>query len=253
MMTSRAATILTLAALAVVAAHPAAAQQPAAWEGVGFLSVDAGVRAGSTAYDSTTAYTLNVEEATVAASYDIRPGPIFGARGGVRLWKHLALGAGVTFFSRTGAADVNARLPHPFYLDQHREASAAPGGFERQETMYSAEASWLIRVGEKLDVVVFGGPAFFTATQTLAGRARYTEAYPYDEVTLTDVERTRASASAAGFTAGADVAYMFKASVGLGALVRFSRASASLDANDTRGGSVSLGGIQASGGLRFRF
>lgn len=247
-------TSVVLAAVIVAAVSgPALAQQgPAQASTRVFLGIDAGYQVTSTTFQTTATYPLNVEQATVSATYDVGPGVVVGARGGVRLWKHLAIGAGVANFTWNGTADVSATLPHPFYLNRHRQASATLDAFERRETMVSVEASWLIQAGPKLDIMVFGGPAFFRGTLTTAGEAEYSESYPYDEAALSDVDRERHTLSATGFSIGADVAYLFTKTIGVGGLLRVSRASGRPGSADT-GSTVDLGGVQASGGLRIRF
>ncbi|MEW5982390.1 MAG: outer membrane beta-barrel protein [Acidobacteriota bacterium] len=252
-MTHRTLRILAVTALALFMVRPARAQQPSAWTGAGFIAIDAGYQIASTTFDTTTTYTLNVEPAHVSASYEIEPGPMFGARGGVRVWKNLAVGAGVSYFSQTGHAEVEAQLPHPFYLNRNRMASGTLGSFEHQQVMVSAEASWLVRAGSRVNVTIFGGPAYFRAWQTVAGAARFTESYPYDEAMLTDVERTSQTISATGFTVGADVSYLFSKAAGVGGLLRYSRASGRLGGGETAQAALDLGGVQASGGLRIRF
>lgn len=251
-MTPRRSLVLALAGLALAHAHPVVAQQSATAT-TGFIGIDVGYQAISTTFDTTTTYALNVEEAQVAAAYEVDPGLVFGVRGGIRVWKNLALGAGVTGFSKSGDAAVTARLPHPFYLNRNREASATLSGFDRQETMVAVEASWLIRASDRIDVMIFGGPAYFRARQTTAGEARYTESYPYDEVTLTDAQRESRTISATGFTVGADVSVLFSKAIGVGGLVRYARAAGDSEGGGSTMGAVDLGGLQASGGLRIRF
>ena len=243
---------LALLLLAGAAAPAAAQTATTAAPAHGFVGIDAGYQSAPAATTTTATYTLNLEDASVTATYEGNPGPVFGARGGIRVWKGLAIGGGVAVFRQTGNAQVSARLPHPFYLNDHREGTITLGGFDRRETLVALEASWIVQAGSRTDVMVFGGPAFFTASRTVAGEVRYTESYPYDEISITDAERRSESASATGFTVGADVSYRFSRTVGVGGLVRYARASASFGSGSETA-AVDLGGLQASGGIRFRF
>ena len=119
--------------------------------------------------------------------------------------------------------------------------------------MVSAELSWLLRPTRALDVMLFAGPACFTTRQDMATLPRYTETYPYDSATFTGVESRAVSKTGVGFTAGLDLSYLINKHIGLGSLVRFSRATATFSPAPGSASNVTLGGVQASAGLRLRF
>jgi hypothetical protein len=98
-----------------------------------------------------------------------------------------------------------------------------------------------------------GGPSFVQLDQTLVIDVNYTEEYPYDTATFSGVDSAGKSGSASGFNAGADVRFMFNRFVGVGALVRLTRATVRLDAADDRTVSVDAGGAQAGVGVRLLF
>lgn len=229
------------------------AQTPGAWKGHGFASVDAGVQATSSDFTSTVRFTLHAEEGTFDATYEVEPAAVFSGRGGIRIWKNLAAGVGVTYFSRSGGATVTARLPHPFYFSQFREVAGTADRLRREEVAVSVEASWMVRITDKMDMQLFAGPAFFSVRQDMATMVQFRESYPFDAATLVGLDTTTASSKATGFTAGADVSYMFSKAIGLGGTVRFSRATTDLTPVSGQPARVTLGGAQASGGLRLRF
>ena len=53
--------------------------------------------------------------------------------------------------------------------------------------------------------------------------------------------------------AGADVAWQFSSSIGVGGMVRYSRASTTVSATNNTSVDVKVGGLQVGGGIRFRF
>ena len=63
----------------------------------------------------------------------------------------------------------------------------------------------------------------------------------------------RSSKSAVGFNTGIDVAYMFSPSIGVGTIVRFSRAQTQFDGPDGTTLGITVGGAQVGAGLRLRF
>ncbi len=258
------ALVAPVAACAIGVALPALAQPPAtAPEGAPppaaaksgpriFISGDGGYQVTSSGFTSQVTFPLYAETGTFTATVPDAGGAIVAVRGGFRLFRSFAIGAGVTGFWSTRPAEVTASLPHPFYFNRPRSGDGAAADLKRDETMVAIEASWIVRLSPRMELQLFGGPAFFSVKADMPTNVRFTESYPYDTASVSGVETTNASDSAAGFTVGADVAYMFNPSVGVGGHLRFSRASASL-ASGSAATAVDLGGVQAGGGLRFRF
>ena len=218
-----------------------------------FVSADGGGGFASAGFTSEAAYSLYGENATIVATFPDASGAAVAVRGAVRVWRRLALGASVTGFWSTPPAKVTASLPHPFYFNRPRRVEGAASGLGRDETMIAIEGSWMVRLNARTDVQVFGGPAFFSVRAGVPATVQFTESYPFDAAAFTGVETARVSGSAAGFTVGGDVSYMFTRSIGVGGHVRFSRAAASLTPPGGQATTVDLGGVQAGGGLRVRF
>ena len=55
-----------------------------------------------------------------ASTYPAGGGTAFDISVGVKVWRQLAFGAGVSLFSRQDELQVTAQLPHPFHFDQPR-------------------------------------------------------------------------------------------------------------------------------------
>ena len=164
------------------------------------------------------------------------------------MWRNLAVGAGISLFSRQDSLQVTAQLPHPFHFDRPRAISGTAADLAREETALHVQAMWLAPVGERVEIAVFGGPSFVNVTQDVMTGVRFTQAYPYDAAEYTGIDRAARSASATGFNVGADVGFYFTRWLGAGGAVRFTRANADLD-----GVEIEAGGLLATAGLRVRF
>lgn len=262
-----AAALIVLAALGLAApaaaqtregeqAPPPAPTAPAAGKSTGprvFISGDVGYQMASSGYGLDGSFTLYTEKASFSADVpDGGGGLAFAFRGGFRVAKNFLIGVGATGFSAKQSADVSASLPHPFFFNRPRTVTGTSGNLTRKETMIAVEAAWRVPMSPKLDLQLFGGPAFFKVKADMPTGVTFTETYPYDTATFSGVTTTSVSDSATGFTVGADVAFLFTPSIGVGGQVRFSRATGSLSAAGVQT-EIDLGGAQAFGGLRFRF
>ena len=101
--------------------------------------------------------------------------------------------------------------------------------------------------------IVSGGPTWIQAEQGVVTEVRYTEAYPFDEVAFSNVERVIEKETAVGFNVGVDVIWAFSKNIGVGGLLRFARATASIAPAEGRSIELELGGLQAGGGIRILF
>jgi hypothetical protein len=193
------------------------------------------------------------EDGTFTSRYRFISAALVTGRAGVRLSGNFGLGVGVSRFRRAGEAAITARLPHPFHFNQFRNVSGTAPNLTREEIMASAEVSWLVRPAKALDLMLFAGPAYFTTYQGMVTLPRYAETYPFDTATFTGAESRVVRKSGVGFTAGLDLSYLIDKHVGIGSLVRFSRATATFSAAPGSAASARLGGVQASAGIRIRF
>ena len=245
-----AACLLLLAGALAGFARPAAAQT---WDARGFLTINGGQQAASPDFSDNIAFTDFAEEGDFDARYANGSDTLFDVGGGVRVWRNLGIGAGVSVFSHTGDAGITARIPHPFFFDRHRAIDGTEPGFAREETAVHLQALWVIPASRSIHITLSGGPTFFAVTQELVTGVNYDHAYPYDVATLSGTDKQGHSLSTTGFNVGGDVAFYFSEWIGVGGTVRLSRGSAVLTSPD--GGTVTIdtGALQVSGGLRVRF
>jgi hypothetical protein len=97
------------------------------------------------------------------------------------------------------------------------------------------------------------GPAAFHVSQKVVTRVIADDRYPYDSASFTGADSVSVAKWAPGVTAGLDVGYLVRKKFRVGALVRYSYASAKVSPVANQSFTLALGGVQTSVGLRFRF
>lgn len=218
-----------------------------------WISVNAGVQTPADGLSDQFQFERFVEQATVAVDYDGEPGVFFDGGVSFTLWKRLGAGIALSRFSHDSGAGVEAQIPHPFFDNRHREISGTADGITRAETGFHVQFTYTADTTGALTVVLSAGPSYFDVEQDLVSGVQYTESFPFDEATFTAADRARTSAAGLGFNVGADIAWMLGRQVGIGGLVRYSRASVEVDTNDRRTIAIKAGGLQAGAGVRFQF
>jgi hypothetical protein len=227
------------------ASAPARAQS--AWTDRGFVNVS-GFFQPSSSFSNTVQPTDFAEPSVVDTTYKTGSVPGFEAEGGARLWRNLAIGVGVSWFSKDTAGAVSAQVPHPFFFNKPRAVSG-DANLSRDETAVHLEALWMVPLAIRWQLALSGGPSWFSVHQDVVSDVAITQTYPYDSATFASATTVHRSASKAGFNAGADVTFLLRPRVGLGFGVMFSHASVPLDDTLT----VDAGGAHVGGGLRVRF
>jgi hypothetical protein len=231
---------------------PAPPRTSKIWKGRGFAVVSGGAQLAAPGYTSTAVFKVHGEDATLEADASVGIGPAFGARGGMRVWKNMAIGGGLELTSTRQSLDVTGRIPHPFQFNQYREVDGTADGLDRAETLVALEFSWLVALARRVDMFVFAGPAYINVRQEMATRIQFAESYPYDTATLTGIDTTSMSGGGVGVTAGVDISYLMTKHVGIGGELRYSYASTTLKPSEEPA-KVGLGGLQAAFGARILF
>jgi opacity protein-like surface antigen len=242
---------------APTAAQAQAAQRPVlrGQEKTAFLNIGAGYQLGSTdltrhlvAFKDTYA-----EEGSIDANYGKSSGFLFDVVGGARVAGHISVGFGISYARHDEAATVDAHVPHPFLFQTLRDATFTTASLSGQELVMHIPILWTQSFRSATRITIFGGPSIFHVTQDFVTNVTLNEVYPYDSVTITDTSQSEISDNAFGFHVGAGVTQFFGPTVGAGVDVRYSRASLDFadDANATT--AARAGGLQVTGGVRFRF
>jgi hypothetical protein len=210
------------------------------------ISVNGGYQSASQTFREEQTFSLHQETARYTSSYEVKSAPTVDAGGFVRLWRQVGVGVAFTSFKDDRDITIEGTLPHPFVFDRGRAISGtAPG--TREEIAVHLNAAYFLPLNRKLLIVAFGGPSFFSAKQSVVGTISYSESYPYDTATFTSANVEQEKESKVGFNVGADVSYYFTKYIGVGGIVRFSRASVPFSLGD-----LDVGGAEVGGGIRIR-
>jgi len=238
--------------IVTLAAAPAVFAQAGTVAGRGFIIVNGGYQVGSHDFEQVSTLRANVEDGTFTTDYDVKSGPSFDVTGGATVWRRLAIGVGVTRFSRSTPSTLSGSVPHPFFFNRPRPVSGDIAGLEREELAIHVEAIATAPIGRRLQVMAFGGPSFFRVKQDMVTTFTWAETYPFDDASFGSATVVDADGSKLGFNVGGDVAFFFSRQVGVGGSIRYSAATVEID---VAGGThdVKAGGLQAGGGLRLRF
>ena len=165
----------------------------------------------------------------------------------------MAVGVGITAVNRSTTTTVTGSLPNPLYLNRPISLS---GGFDAKNSQVGIhlQVAWVVPMPPKMQLVLFGGPSIFSVTQTIVESQGIglSSAYPFESGSISSAKTTDAKTTAYGFGAGADVSYFFSRTIGVGGLVRFTRAAASFPVSDQPDVEMDAGGFQVGAGLRVR-
>jgi hypothetical protein len=194
-----------------------------------------------------------IETAKVDVRYPAKPSVLIDGGLGLRLWKNLGVGVAVSHATVDGTAEIDAQIPHPFYLEQPRAVSGEQGGITRAETGVHVQLQISVPVASRVTLALSAGPSRLNVEQEIVTDVLYDEEYPFDVATFRSAPARRSKASVTGFNAGADLRWMFSRNIGLGGMIRFIRGSVDLETENNRPISVRAGGLQAGGGIRIGF
>jgi hypothetical protein len=218
-----------------------------------FVAVNAAAQNAAGTFRDSFTYEAFAESGTIDAEYPGKTGAMFDVAAGRRVWRRLGLAAVFSRASASGGAPLSARVPHPLYLDQHRDVTGEAGDISRTETAAHVQFFYDMRPRGAMRVRLSAGPSFFAVEQRIVETIETSEVYPYDSTEFRSATLRDASGSGIGLNAGLDVSWMFSRRFGIGGLVRYTRSSFDLDAEGSRTVPSDAGGFQAGGGLRIAF
>ena len=213
------------------------------------IGIDAALQTATSDFTATAVFPEFVEEGQVTTNHTVGSGLVFGGGVTVRAWRQLAVGAAVSFFSKTWTGQLEAELPHPFLFNQHRLVSGETSDLKRREIATHIIVGWIVPA-DRMEVTVSGGPSIYQVQQDLVSGITYTHEFPYDVAVFTDAITRRLEKVVVGFHVSGDVTWKLNNDVGLAVSGRYSRATVS---DDETGASIDVGGLQIGGGVRFFF
>jgi len=219
------------------------------------VTVFAGVatQPASSSFVDDTSFPFNRETARLVGSYEVGGGlaPDLGAS--VRVWKGLAAVLSVTSVKRATTGTMTGDYPHPFFFAAMRQAELDLSDLDRTELGVHPAVGFVVPTRGRLSVLLFAGPSILQVKQTVLNTVTINEVYPYDSLTISAGKTLDISETVIGLNAGADMTFFFNRSIGVGGLFRFVQGSKEVAVSDGKPFALSVGGIQASGGLRLRF
>ena len=172
-----------------------------------------------------------------------------------RLGGHLGFGLEASLLDKPMAAELEARVPHPYVLSFPREIKTRVRGLRRREVgIHFFQGQYWRTLTDRLLLRVFAGPTIFMARQHVVTRIDTGDFQPtFDRAFLRGYEHSTAKALKLGYNIGFDVTWLASDRVGLAGAVRYSRASITSHEIPRTPVPFALGGPNVGGGLRLRF
>ncbi len=235
------------------AGGPTSTSQPTR-TGRSFIAINGGYQIDDHTFSETRAQDVNREQMRWTTDYTIDHGWQYEGTIGGYTAKGFGGAATYSFYQdNNSTAAVSASIPHPFQFNQDRQIQGESASLRHREQVVHLSALYAVPVGSNLDISVSGGPSLFIVNRDFVDNVLYDETYPFDTATFSGTTTREVKKNQAGFHVGADVSWFFTDSVGVGGMLRFSRATVKFPAavgEETI--SVDLGGMQAGFGLRVR-
>ena len=213
-----------------------------------FLNISVGGQLSTLALVGSSAVPVYNQTALVATSRDVSGRPLFDVTAGMRVRGNL--GVALTASVRTAKSDaaMSASVPHPLFFDSPRSVSTTVAGMQHQEMWYGVLAAYQLSSSPRMSIKVLAGPVVASVKHDSVTGITVAEGTSITSPTVTSTLGS-ISKSFWGFTVGTDVNYKVSKSVGIGGFIRYNAAPG----NVTGVEKVTLGGLQAGGGLRFSF
>ena len=237
--------------IAIAGATPAAAQSPvnARVE----VSANVGAQTGASTFTASHTLASNGGEAeTIAVDHGVKTALGFSVGAAVRLLPQFWVGAQYAVTEMKPSATLTAAIPHPILFDALRTVEGSVNDVARNEQNVHVALMYALPV-HAVDVKIMGGPTFFRLKQDFVSGVAISETYPFDTAVFASATTKQLSETAVGFNAGVDISRPLSSNVGIGALIRYSRADVKFDDPDIGQQSVTAGGFEVAGGVRLRF
>jgi len=250
--------VLTFLVIGLIAgASRDAAAQTQAWDDRVYLNIGFGVESGTSALADSNTFLIYDETGTVATSSTYTSGSLFDVGIGIRIWKNVSVGASYHQEQNTAEIAVTGTVPHPVFFNQPRSFSTTAGESDfRKEKAVHLQFGWMLPIGEKFDVLLFGGPSWFRLEQPVVADITIADSTaPFLQVTVTPNVEIRKK-SQIGFNTGVDATYVVwqndSVRLGAGAFMRYAHAQTTVLLLHTEQ-TTDVGGLQFGFGGRLRF
>lgn len=207
-------------------------------------------------YGSTSSQSVFGETATFAVDYKAKTGFMFDVGAGFLLTPQFGVGINVAQSRHKGAPTVSATIPHPFLTNRSATGSLTGEDLERTDTAVNIQAMFVAWQDDSSRFRIFAGPTYMQVknenVQTMDYRQTFTTAPPANTVVVNSYTTDECTCTGWGFNVGADYSYFFSPNVGVGGILRYTRANVEpADLNGTF--ELTAGGVAFGGGLRVKF
>jgi hypothetical protein len=225
----------------------AAAQSVLPWNDRGFVSVNFGGQTQARTSVVSGAFGLYDETATFESTIGVGSAGLFDISGGAKVWKNLGVGLAFSRYADVSSADVTMTIPDPLVFDRPVTTTANVSDLNHSENAVHVSAIWMLPMSDKIDVMVFGGPSFFSLNKDIVTGFTVQQ----NTQTVSSITTDEKSGSGTGAHFGFDVSYRIIKNLAAGMLIRYG--SASVNVSEVSGGKVDVGGFNYGFGVRVIF
>jgi hypothetical protein len=224
------------------------------------IAINAGQQTSSTIVTQEQTFERYFEQGSLAFERLVPTAVIYDVGIAARLWRGLHAGAAVSVFDdKSGGGTVTARVPHPLHFNKPRTVAGEIPNATRREVGQHLMFGWNVQTAGGLEFLLFAGPSVIATDQLVVNSLTLSldrEVFPFDELAFPPIESETLSENVLGYNAGVDMTWRFARKIGVGLLVRYSEGKKEFTPSRPPGATpleVTVGGLQAGGGLRLIF
>ena len=216
------------------------------------LSVNGGAQLSDNTVSQSFSVEKNLEPAPITSNAGEKRGSVVDAGVAARIKGRFGAGFAISYFTHRATADITAMIPHPFFFNQPRTLTGTTG-MNRTETASHIQAIVQVPAGQRVDVLLSAGPSYFHLDQTVVTDVLFGDAYPFDAPAFSEATKSGITTNKLGYNVGADVTWKLSRVLGVGVLIRYTRATASVTFTNNPNVTLTLGGLQTAAGVRIPF
>jgi hypothetical protein len=246
--------------LILLLATPLAAQDNAAWPERAFVTLNVPVEAMDNDFSESLSFADSLrrnENVTFGARYESPRGLLFDVGTGVRLTNNVGAGVTLSWLERSRSGSFELLVPNPILANRPLDLAGSVGGLERSELGIHIQGLYALSLGTRTRLMVSGGPTVFVIRQDLVRSIEFEKLPGFTGLTFHDALIAEGEETAIGFNAGADLTWRLASRFGIGAIVRYTRGTATFDPGSessvSRAIEVRAGGLHIGGGVRVLF
>jgi opacity protein-like surface antigen len=216
------------------------------------ISGNAGAQIGASEFTESSQSTFNGETETLTVDHGVKTALGFNVGAAVRIVPSLWMGVQYAMADMKSSASITAVIPHPLVFNAPRTVQGSSDDVTHNEQNVHVELMYALPF-HAMDIRLMGGPTFFNVKQDFVSDVVINESYPFDTATFAGATTKQLSKGAVGFNVGADISRLITSQLGIGALIRYSRADMKFNDADIGTQTVRAGGTEVTAGVRFRF